>query len=738
MDAVVESGWECFQEEVPPAAADAVVELLDGSTSTVSASCLEEAVPASMEELLDEGDRFLQEFRWSSAALINCVCQPDAIRIIVEHVVREPREDDEVVPLERARRRSHTAAELLASCSLEGNPMEDGSENGSTRLVQLFFANGDSELLDLLWGFLLDDAPADRERPSWNVLAGYFCSSAAALFSRRPEELVEYLRSKGPELVFEQFIRCLNPRCMAELFANLLCAELPQRLIFPIEGLILRLVDCLGNDAVPSCDADNIALCINTLLLSHASANRLCYASAVLEQISAPEVVERLVQRAVTVQQIDAAVAAASILSCAVASLHQLPAHPSLMYPGPDLLRGLPDEEAQAGATEEQVRELQTAASTLVQSLSPHLSQLSDFVFCQAPPLEVGDSSGELATLRHAVLLALQACKDDSVATSDLVNQLLPLSPRSRSLEAILSQDYICQEGAEQLDAMTQQIPTKERLLSDLRRARAHVHAETDPGVGFSHSRVTIEVLALLVQLARTREPLVLQHFLEAELLQRSVALLLRSTLSSALQNTVMALFSEVARCPSELAAETMLALLRDGVTMSSIFEALRRGPRIQQALEQSSESEACRDDMIRHNPQPNFNGHLRAMCVELHHLGSRVEEVHQALHSLDGWAELVLPELEAAEQLEQQPLGGLPQTMAAEFSQEAEGQQHVDFSPEDLRDIDEDFDTELLLNLAGEQQLHRQAQVQESLGKMGGGMNSASIGISPPDTEEC
>eukprot|EP00930_Biecheleria_cincta_P036917 TRINITY_DN25300_c0_g1_i1.p1 TRINITY_DN25300_c0_g1~~TRINITY_DN25300_c0_g1_i1.p1 ORF type:complete len:740 (-),score=136.24 TRINITY_DN25300_c0_g1_i1:22-2241(-) len=738
VDAVIEAGWECFQEESPPGA-DAVVDVLDASASTFSDSCLQECVPGSVEELLDEGERFLQEFRWSSAALLNCVCQPDAVRILVEHVVREPGED---LPLERTRRRCHTAAELLASCALEGGPLEDGTENGSTRLIQIFFANSDSELLDLLWSFLFDDVPADLEKASWNVLAGYFCSSAAALFSRRPEELVEYLRGRGPDLLLEQFLRCLSPRCMAELFTSLLCAEVPQKVIVPIDGLLFRLVECLGNDALPGCDAENIALSINTLL-SQACGYRLCYAGAVLEQISSPDIAERLVQQVVGSQNMDAAVAAASILSCAVACLQQFPPHPLLMHPAPDFLRPSPDEEANVGISHEQEQDLQTASSRLIQALSPHLPQLCDFLFSlEAPPLEIADCSGELATLRHAILLALHACKDGSVADSDLVNQLLELSPQSRSLEAILVQNYIG-EGVES-DA-TVQIPSKEQLLSDLRQARAHFHGHTYLGgshANVSPCRVTVEVFALLVQLARTREPLVYQHFLETALLQRSIALLLRSNLCSALQNTVVALFSEVARSCTELATESVVALLRDGETMSNVFEALRRSPSIQQALEQSSEIEACRDDMIRHSPQPNFNGQLRAICVELHHLGDRVQEVQQGLHCLDGWTELVVPELEAAERLEQQPLGGLPQTMSTEYNTDAEGQ-HVDFSAEDLRDIDEDFDTEVLLNLAGrpysgEQQLHRQAQVQEALQKMGGSISSASIGIAPPDTEEC
>lgn len=736
VDAVVESGWECFQEELPPPPADAVVGVLDASTSTLSASCLEEAVPGSMEELLDEGDRFLQEFRWSSAALINYVCQPDAVRILVEHVVREPRED---LPLECTRRRSHTAAELLASCALEGSTMEDGTENGGTRLVQIFFATGDSELLDLLWSFLLNAVPTDLEKPSWNVLAGYFCSSAAALVSRRPEELVEYLRGKGPELLLEQFIRCLSSRCMTDLFISLLCAENPQKLIFPTEGLILRLVDCLGNDALPGCDDDNMALSIGTLL-SRACGYRLCYAGAVLEQMSSPDVAERLVQRVFGSQHIDAAVAASSILSCAVVCLQQFSPHPLLMTPVPGFFQPPPDEEANVGIGHEENRDLQTAASRFIEALCPHVPQLCDLLFCQeAAPLDMGDCSKELATLRHAIFLALEACKDDSVAASVLVNQLLELSPQSRSLEGLLVQNYIG-EGVES-DA-TKHIPSKDQLLSDLRRLRAQLHEHTYLGganASVSPCSVTVGVFTLMVQLARTREPLVYQQFLETALLQRSIALLLRSRLSSALQNTVMALFSEVARSCMDLATESVLALLQDGETMSSVFDALRRGPRIQQALEQSSESETCTDDVIKHSFQPNFNGQLRAICVELHHLGDRVQEVRQGLHCLDGWAELVMPELEAAAQLEQQPLGGLPQTMLADLTPEAEGQ-HVDFSAEDLRDTDEDFDTEVLLNLAGEQQLHRQAQVQEALAKVGGSVGSASMEINllEPEVEEC
>ncbi|CAE7242629.1 unnamed protein product [Symbiodinium pilosum] len=105
----------------------------------------------------------------------------------------------------------------------------------------------------------------------------------------------------------------------------------------------------------------------------------------------------------------------------------------------------------------------------------------------------------------------------------------------------------------------------------------------------------------------------------------------------------------------------------------------------------------------------PQLAAPLRKICAELREAGNRWPEVHMSLFTNDAWTEVILPDLEEFTQLEEEPLGGFDKCVGT-GSVAIPGE--VEFTPEDLRDIDEDFDTECLLSLAGEQMLQRQARV--------------------------
>ncbi|CAE8612824.1 unnamed protein product, partial [Polarella glacialis] len=124
-----------------------------------------------------------------------------------------------------------------------------------------------------------------------------------------------------------------------------------------------------------------------------------------------------------------------------------------------------------------------------------------------------------------------------------------------------------------------------------------------------------------------------------------------------------------------------------------------------------------------------------------LRDLGRRRSEVQAALAQLDGWTEVVLPELRAFEAIQAEPLGGFleepepeghPSQTAAEA--EAENVGADELRPEDLRDINEDLDTELLLHLASKQQVHRQSQEdRRAMVQRGGALQEDQLGTEVP-----
>eukprot|EP00931_Biecheleriopsis_adriatica_P068639 TRINITY_DN42569_c0_g1_i1.p1 TRINITY_DN42569_c0_g1~~TRINITY_DN42569_c0_g1_i1.p1 ORF type:complete len:795 (-),score=205.46 TRINITY_DN42569_c0_g1_i1:106-2490(-) len=763
-EGVADAGWETFQEEAHDASAfaedesqdwgqvaqesDAVAEaekqrplefssgnacppqVFDpASPSALLARRLEEAPEACVEELLDEGDQILQALRFGNFGLLERLCCPEALNVLVQHVTQEPHRD---VPAERAQRRSHTAAEILASCGSSGQMQEDGKETAMSRIADLFFAEvaGGFSPLHLLWSFVVDAQADDAKKMTWPVLAGYFCSTAAAIHSRRPEEVVGHLRARGAELVLERFLQLLGSRCMAELFTTLLCPAVPEQILFPVEGLMHRLVQCFAVEAASGTGScEHVALAISSLL-AQACSGKLCYALPVLEQVSSPEVVDALVQQAVVLRPAHVAAAAVNTLCIAMTRLHRLPSHPLLPCMGADLLQvsstWVEDEQETCGSSDEHSEgdAVLVAGHELVQEICTHMSQLCDSIF---GPQEV-EARSEVQPghcewqprgqeLREAIIVVLEAQRN-GMCDEDLWNRLLQLSQRSKSIEEVLG-GHVTGEGAATPNPLL-----KEQLLADLRRARAEAEANafrssaafTYDGQECASSLIVTEALSMLVLLARTRNATAYKEFIDGRLLQRCLRLLFQRRWGTVVLNAVWAFVSEVSRCPLDLAQEAIVAFLREGETMGLIIEALRMARDTREGAEArmllAREGGQVGD---RGEPAVNFNGQLRGICADLRELGSRCQEVQECLQCLSGWSEVVLPELSAVALIEQEPLGGSPVLPEQDLSivAAAIGDETVEFTPEDLRDLDEDFDTENLLSLASEQQLQRQAQVQ-------------------------
>lgn len=697
------AGWETFRDE----SFDEVPLLIEPPPPPPLAREVEEV--GSLEELLDQGESLLQEYRSGSPTLIDRLCTPQNVCVLVDHATKQPSEG---VPPDKARLRSHTAAELLSLCSPSPGAEGNQDEPCKFRLSQAFFVNGTAaKPLEALWSFLLD-AQLDPGKSSWTVLAGYFCHIASALYHRCPDQVLEYLRQSGPDQVLECFLRFLGTRCIAELFATLLCTPDPEGL-FQVEQVILRLVNHLSGEAPPSEDPnENVSLVLKTLI-SQACAKKLYFASAVVDQMSSAIVVERLVSKACVepAELASMAKAAASVLVGAVSQiLHKTP-NPALASRGPNLLQPFEEEESHGQETEADGDDSRRAAGiALVQHICQHLPALCDSFLGASKEEGEGSPSAQQhlldgQRLREAIVLLLEATESD-LCNEDLWNQLLQLATGSKLLEDTLSAHLALRDGSSSESA---EVLGKSQLIADLRRARAAHEAETSRlcqttqrSLKVADGPAAIEVMSLLVELARLQDSEVLQVLVEERVLSRGLRRLFDRSWGAVMLNAVAALCVEIIRSPEPKGKEAAESLVEEGHLLDRVAGVLRRQSEVREAL-------SHRQDHKGELSMPQLAAPLRKICAELREASSRWPEVHMGLFNLDAWTEVILPDLEEFAQLEEEPLGGFDKLVNV-GSVAIPGE--VEFTPEDLRDIDEDFDTECLLSLAGEQMLQRQAQV--------------------------
>ncbi|CAE7204452.1 unnamed protein product [Symbiodinium sp. CCMP2592] len=94
------AGWETFRDE----SFDEVPLLIEPPPPPPLAREVEEV--GSLEELLDQGESLLQEYRSGSPTLIDRLCTPQNVCVLVDHATKQPSEG---VPPDKARLRSHTA-----------------------------------------------------------------------------------------------------------------------------------------------------------------------------------------------------------------------------------------------------------------------------------------------------------------------------------------------------------------------------------------------------------------------------------------------------------------------------------------------------------------------------------------------------------------------------------------------------------------------------------------------------
>ena len=665
--------WETFREEEVDPSAKVALEALNPALWQNPAQD-----PVTIAELLDEGDSLLQEFRSGNEQLLERLCTPDSLRSLVEHATQP---QSQGVPEERLRHRSHTAAELLAMCG-QGSAKDD---QWKLRLLNLFIVESDSSLLDFLWGFLLD-IPVDPSLSSWNVLAGYFCNVVMALLHHFPSKVAGYLRTRG-DAVFSNFMFFLGTRCIAELFVTLVClTDVEEKPLFPAEGLMIRLVQQFSGSRPDGDDAnENLALVINTMLCQACfTPDRIPFPHAVIQQMSSSEVIGTLLDKVISLKS----PAAASVVSITISRFFGL--SPNLMLPirGPNLLKPLEEEtHRELEVMEANSLGLPEARRALVQSVSKELPRLCNAILghkveADMPPAP--PSVPRTETLREATKMLLEV--KDELFHQETWNRFYALG--SPDVEEVLRaiEALNCEETSEAF--------LKSEMLSRLRRSLAAVKVEENQMREMQQrhkpfsGQLAVEATTILLELNRTQDSEILQVFLEHDLLIRCIHHFFVGSCGSIMLNTVVAFCLEIIRGPQNASIQAVCRLLEDGDVMRRLAHALSSAAAFREAVTQKAKRE----------PNPHeHTGLLRKICGELRDAGSMSPEVQERLDAMQCWTEVVLPELEEFAQLEQEPLGGIPSLESPSLPVKVED---AEFTPEDLRDLDEDLDTEFLLDL--------------------------------------
>lgn len=277
-DSDVGSFWTTFQG-------------LDGNTTpeTSPLETLLQDPTCSVEAILQE-ENVIQEFKACNEKLVNRLCSPDALSELFQIITCEPADD---ASDGRKFRYPFVAVELI-SC-------------GSDDFFEVIADPKQSDALRILWDFLYDGTASDVNP----TLAGYFARAAALVFEKRSEQVVDYLRGRGAQALFDKFLQRLHLRSLAELFARLLHAEDSSRNIFSTADLVSRILLQFQADA----NAQENASLIIMELLTHK--DFLCFGEDLLRQLTCETVVRTLVDCMLSESHCGPA-AATSILSTIV------------------------------------------------------------------------------------------------------------------------------------------------------------------------------------------------------------------------------------------------------------------------------------------------------------------------------------------------------------------------------------------------------------------------------------
>eukprot|EP00931_Biecheleriopsis_adriatica_P061451 TRINITY_DN36950_c0_g1_i1.p1 TRINITY_DN36950_c0_g1~~TRINITY_DN36950_c0_g1_i1.p1 ORF type:complete len:1023 (+),score=217.79 TRINITY_DN36950_c0_g1_i1:83-3151(+) len=522
----------------------------------------------SVEALLDEED-VIQEFKSANEALVSRLCANDACKALMEFITCEPPPNATEA---RCFRYPFVAVELI-TC-------------GPARFYEALVNCEQTEAMDLFWSFMGSTPPA-QVNP---VLAGYFSRTAVKLLSRYPNEVVCYLRSRGPEKLLEEFLDRLHQRSLAELLERLLCVEREDQVVFQTQDLVAQLLTRWQACEEGSDAQENISLLIAGLL---SQKDVLCWIEDLMRQLTAPPTVRFLIEHIFS-QQPCGVTSAASLLTTVIvhssAGLKDLSvlSTPTLSPLAPPFSSLGEEDVVNIGADEERI--VGEAAVTRPTPSSPPCS-----------PARGGNSEEWLERRRYA-----------------LMKEVASHFPRLRELlESSLSQS-----------------------LSDMALVMPQ-------GTICAVGGTTYEVVSLVSTLLRTGLEVILEAVLNNNLLPSCVEVFFRHPWSSMLHNSVRMMLSEV----FSSAEGSRIDLARQLLKEARFAERL--------VNEYSAEAEVKASTLRQRHARVGYMGHLFHVACELRDLGSKLPEVSEMLMSTSGWAEVVLPALEALHSIHNEELGG-------------------------------------------------------------------------------
>jgi serine/threonine-protein phosphatase 6 regulatory subunit 3 len=196
--------WECH------IVSSSIDKLLDQPSDTVK-----------LQDFLDEND-LIQECLTQNKRLIDYLIQPNVMKELIGHLITRPTDDNF--------RNAHVVSELLS---------------GDFQRIQETLL--EKEHLDLLYSFLLSHE-TDDQSPLNPILASYFSRILMTLTIRKPNELLNYFKSR--ETFKEDFLHHLYSTSIADVLYRLIadCGEQRSEAIQwyedmnLIDGLFQRLL----------------------------------------------------------------------------------------------------------------------------------------------------------------------------------------------------------------------------------------------------------------------------------------------------------------------------------------------------------------------------------------------------------------------------------------------------------------------------------------------------------------
>lgn len=587
----------------------------------------------SIEAVLED-EEVIQELKGGNDKLLARLRTSDACLKLVEYITCEPPED---ASHSRSYRYPFVAVELL-TCSGD--------------LVEFFVSSANTQLQDALWAFLDASSPQDMNP----VLVGYFSRAVHAMLGRCTDEVLAYLSGRGnTDGLLKSFLDRMHSRSLAELFISLQVFSLSQepagfaQMIFPVDGLVSRLLLRLEDSAPTGDTQENIKLVIVELISQN---DQMCAARTgggedFVAQLTSPQAIRLLVEH-VFCGKADTVSASASILSSIVWHSYvvnkagaDVPPSPSTLSPtSPPLLsfnNGGDDDLVNTGMEDPfddvPIGELQAheAAIKATSSASPPRSPANHPSTPNAIPPPQGG----------------------------VMREVCAYFPRIRSL----------------LDAV-------------LARSNADPDIDRCPfGKAPWLGGTTLEVLNLLTMLARTGSEEIFEGIHAHDLLPRCIQIFFLHPWSSMLHCSVRTMLAEVLSSTEGVRPALVLRLLQNGGLVERVVNEYR---------EENKYSSGGRQRC----PRVGYMGQLHHMCQGLGKFASQVQDCRTALEAVDGWLDVVQPAVSKTDRLHGEQLGGgiplgsagLASSGAAFTSSDpSRGDQSTeeDFVLDDLADLD-------------------------------------------------